>query len=69
MPGIQTCQQTGIAIPECCCARCLARQLDQFAPERLRVHRVLIHDPLLLSEVRSPAPIPPVFERLTRPAL
>ena len=65
---MQTCSDTGIAIPECSCTRCLARQLDQFAPEQMRVQRV-VHDPLLLSEVRSPAPLAPVLERLTRPAL
>ena len=66
---MQTCPNTGIAIPECSCTRCLARQLAQFAPEKMRVPRALVHDPLLLSEVRSPVPLAPVLERLTRPAL
>ena len=66
---MQTCPNTAIAIPECSCTRCLARQLDQFAPEQMRVRRAPVHDPLLLSEVRSPAPLRPVLERLTRPAL
>jgi hypothetical protein len=66
---MQNCPDTGIAIPECCCSRCLERQLDQFAPGRERMQRMPVHDPLLLSEVRSPASLPPVLERLTRPAL
>jgi hypothetical protein len=67
---MQTCPDTGVAIPECCCSRCVERQLDQFAPGRIQVTRAPVHhDPLLLREVRSPAPMPPVFERLNRPAL
>ena len=31
------CPNTGIAIPECACTRCLERQLDQFAPEHIRI--------------------------------
>ena len=66
---MQTCPNTGIAIPECSCTGCLARQLDQFAPERMRVQKSPVHDPILPSEVRSPASLRPVLERLTRPAL
>jgi hypothetical protein len=69
MPGMQNCPNTGISIPECACPLCLERQLDQFAPERIRVRRVRSHDPLRLNEVRSPGSLPPVSERLNRPAL
>lgn len=61
------CPHTGITVPECSCARCIERQLEQFAPRLLSVQR--IHDPLRIDEVRSVAQIPPVSERLTRPAL
>jgi hypothetical protein len=69
MPGIQNCTNTGLAIPECACPICLERQLDQFAPARIRVRRTSSHDPLRLDEVRSAAVLPPVTERLNRPAL
>ena len=69
MSGMQICPDTGISIPECACTQCLQRQLDQFAPARIRVRRVRSHDPLLLDEVRSQATMPPVSERLHRPAL
>jgi hypothetical protein len=37
---MQTCSKTGISIPECACANCLQRLLDEFAPEHIRVRRV-----------------------------
>jgi hypothetical protein len=66
---MQICNDTGLSIPECACPRCLERQLDRFAPEKIRVRKASGHDPLRLSEVRSLAPLPPVSERLYRPAL
>jgi hypothetical protein len=69
MPGMQTCPDTGISIPECACPRCLERQVDQYAPAQIRVRRARNHDPLRLDEVRSPGSLPPVSERLRRPAL
>jgi hypothetical protein len=50
MPGIQICPETGIAIPECSCVSCTERQLEQFAPERIRVRRSkrLRHSPITL---------------------
>ena len=69
MPDMQICPSTGLAIPECACPHCLERQLDQFAPERIKVRRIRSHNPLRLDEVRSPGSLPPVSERLNRPAL
>jgi hypothetical protein len=37
---MQSCSNTGLSIPECACPSCLERQLDQFAPERVRVRRI-----------------------------
>jgi hypothetical protein len=31
-----SCSQTGLAIPECSCARCLTEQLRRFQPALLR---------------------------------
>jgi hypothetical protein len=62
------CPNTGLTIPECACTRCLERQLEQFAPERLRV-RTVPSAPLLSHHERSVARLPTVAERLTRPAL
>jgi hypothetical protein len=66
---MQTCANTGLSIPECACPLCLERQLDQFAPQRIRVRRLSHHDPLRLDEVRSPGALPPVSVRLNRPVL
>jgi hypothetical protein len=66
--GMAICGHSGLSIPECACSRCIERQLEQFAPQMLTVRRVR-HDPLQLRDVRSTSPLPPVFERLTRPAL
>jgi hypothetical protein len=63
------CPHSGLSIPECACARCLQRQLEEFAPELMRVRRVRGHDPLRIEEVRSPRALPPVSERLKRPRL
>jgi hypothetical protein len=63
------CPHTGLSIPECACARCLERQLEQFAPELIRLRRIRGHDPLRIEEVRSPSVLPPVSERLKRPRL
>jgi hypothetical protein len=65
--GMSNCEHTGLSIPECACARCIERQLDQFAPEMLRFRPR--HDPLLLREARSSSPLASVSERLTRPVL
>jgi hypothetical protein len=65
---MSTCPNTGLTLPECSCARCIEDQLRRFAPGFLGVTR--LHDPLLSREVRSSAgAIPPVAERLERPAL
>jgi hypothetical protein len=69
MPGMQICPHTQLAIPECACPHCLERQLDQFAPAWIRIRNARDHDPLRLDEVRSSASLPPVSERLNRPAL
>jgi hypothetical protein len=63
------CPHTGLSIPECACAQCLQRQLEQFAPESIQVRRVRGHDPLRIEKVRSKRPLPPVSERLKRPRL
>jgi hypothetical protein len=63
------CPHTGLSIPECACAQCLQRQIEQFAPEFIRVRRRREHDPLRIDEVRSPSVLPPVSERLKRPRL
>jgi hypothetical protein len=66
---MSNCPNTGLTVPECSCTRCIERQLEQFAPERTEIRRV-IHDPLLWQEVRpSPADPLSVSERLERPAL
>jgi hypothetical protein len=65
--GMLTCRGTGLSIPECACNGCIERQLEQFAPELLRIR--VRHDPLLLNEARSISPLAPVSERLTRPVL
>jgi hypothetical protein len=31
-----SCPQTGLAVPECSCQRCIEEQLRQFQPELLR---------------------------------
>jgi hypothetical protein len=62
------CPNTGLTIPECACPRCVERQLEQFAPERLRVRAVPAAPPPSHHE-RSIARLPTVAERLTRPAL
>jgi hypothetical protein len=63
------CPNTGLTVPECSCAPCIERQLEQFAPEGLFIRRV-VHDPLLWHEVRPSNPSPrTVAERLDRPAL
>ena len=54
---MSTCPHTGLTVPECCCARCIEEQLQRFAPERSA--RREAPDPLLLSEVRGSAPLPP----------
>jgi hypothetical protein len=50
------CPNTGLAIPECACTRCLERQLDQFAPEHVRVRRLNgqapSHSPITLITTR-----------------
>jgi hypothetical protein len=69
MSAMDTCRHSGISIPECACPACLERLLDTFAPAQFRIRRTRIHDPLRLEEVRSPHVIPPVSERLNRPAL
>jgi hypothetical protein len=69
MPDMTICPTTGLAIPECACPLCLERQLDQFAPARIKVRRTRVHDPLRIDEVRSPGSLAPVSERLNRPAL
>ena len=38
-PPMQNCTNTGLAIPECACAHCLERQMEQFAPEHIRIRR------------------------------
>jgi hypothetical protein len=63
------CQHTGIAIPECACPKCVERQLEQFAPGLIRVRQTRRHDPLRIDEVRSASVLPPISERLTRPAI
>jgi hypothetical protein len=66
---MSTCPHTGISVPECSCVRCIERQLSRFAPGALTAHRI-VHDPLLLREVRPAVGLPPpVAERLHRPAL
>ena len=66
---MSTCPNTGLTVPECSCTRCIERQLEQFAPERVTARR-FIHDPLLWHEVRPSAPsTPSVSERLQRPVL
>ena len=63
------CPNTGLTVPECSCVSCLERQLEQFAPDRMSIQR-MVHDPLVMREVRPIAPLPPpVSERLDRPAL
>jgi hypothetical protein len=69
MSEMQICPNTSLSIPECACPLCLERQLDQFAPQRIRVRRLSSHDPLRLDEVRSPVALPPVSVRLNRPVL
>lgn len=66
---MSTCPNTGLSIPECACAHCLRRQLEEFAPELMRVRRTRPHDPLRIEEVRSQNVLPPVSERLKRPRL
>jgi hypothetical protein len=66
--GMSICPNTGISIPECACAHCLQRQVEEFAPELMRVRR-RNHDPLRIEEVRSARVLPPVSERLKRPRL
>lgn len=63
------CPDTGLSIPECCCAGCVQRQLEQFAPELIQVRRYRGHDPLRIEDVRSRTALPPVSERLKRPRL
>jgi hypothetical protein len=61
------CTNTGLTVPECSCAHCIRRQLDQFAPGMPSIRR---HDPLSMREVRGSSPMPPpVSVRLSRPAL
>ena len=63
------CPNTGLTLPECSCVACLQRQLEQFAPDRMSLRR-MVHDPLVMREVRPLAPLPtPVHERLDRPVL
>jgi hypothetical protein len=66
---MSNCPHTGISIPECACAKCLQRQLEEFAPELMRVRSNRGHDPLRIQEVRSASILPPVSERLKRPRL
>jgi hypothetical protein len=61
------CPNTGLTIPECACRRCVERQLEQFAPERVRVRAAPAAQPH--SHERGVASFPTVAERLTRPAL
>jgi hypothetical protein len=56
-----------LTIPECACRRCVERQLEQFAPERVRVRAAPAAQPH--SHERGVARFPTVAERLTRPAL
>jgi hypothetical protein len=63
------CPNTGLSIPECACANCLQRQVEQFAPELIRVRRSREHDPLRIEEVRSSSVLRTVSERLKRPRL
>jgi hypothetical protein len=49
------CSNTGLAMPECACAGCLQRQLEQFAPEHIRVRRQSApasHSPMTLMTSR-----------------
>ena len=65
---LSNCPNTGLTLPECSCSRCIERQLAQFAPAFMAVRR--LHDPLVPREVRPlGATLPPVAERLQRPAL
>jgi hypothetical protein len=49
---METCPETGLFRPECCCAHCLARQLEQFAPEQIRIRNLKqprsAHSPITL---------------------
>jgi hypothetical protein len=56
---MQTCSKTGISIPECACTSCLQRQLDEFAPEHIRVRRVA-------AEAPAHSPITLITRRLGR---
>ena len=77
--ALATCRITGLTVPECSCGRCTERLLAEFAPDRLTIRRALEpaldRDPsrplirLPLHEARSRPPVPPVSERLRRPAL
>jgi hypothetical protein len=65
---MRLCTNTGLTVPECSCASCIKRQLDQFAPGTPSIRRV--HDPLSIREVRGSTPlVPPASVRLSRPAL
>jgi hypothetical protein len=67
-PAMRLCTNTGLTVPECSCAGCIQRQLDQFAPAAPSIRR--IHDPLSIREARGSATLtPPVSIRLSRPAL
>ena len=45
-------------MPECACAHCLGRQLDQFAPEHIRLRRV--------TPVTNHSPMTLITRRLSR---
>jgi hypothetical protein len=42
---MEICPDTGLSVPECACPRCLERQLDEFAPQLIRVRRVAARQP------------------------
>jgi hypothetical protein len=56
-----------LTIPECACRQCIERQLEQFAPQALRISSIVNPSPLL--HERPHAQLPTVAERLSRPAL
>lgn len=56
MSGMQNCSRTGLSIPECACPACLERQLDQFAPEGIRVRKVKRQSPITLITSRFGRP-------------
>ena len=61
------CPHTGLTIPECACAACVARQLERFAPETIVVRRGAPRE--RPSGKHPQAPSPSASERIPRQPL